>query len=268
MSASASGRTASRSAPTTTSYRQPGRTTCTPERHMRPSATLWTDFRDDAAVSPGRSTKTRCSTLPRSPDSRSTSNVSVSIKASRRHQWRFHIVGTIELGERFLPGLAGWLEAVFPAAVVAQDSFAQYLAVSVNAESHEEADADLDDALRGFAASAGLEDEVIVRRSSCAHGARDAAQLPAEIERFHLCGSRTRTSDTSSIATAPPTFEGTMGQARHQASSYTRLSHNPPALVPYLFRVGHPGSLGPPGPKVALCGAFPNPGTPPVTAVK
>jgi hypothetical protein len=97
----------------------------------------------------------------------------------------FHIVGTIELGERFLPGLAGWLQAVFPAAVVAQDSSAQYLAVSVNAESHEEADADLDDALRGFAASAGLEDEVIVQQSSCAHGARDAAQLLTEIERFH-----------------------------------------------------------------------------------
>jgi hypothetical protein len=97
----------------------------------------------------------------------------------------FHVVGTIQLDEALLPRLAGSLRAIFPAAVVAHDSSNQYLAVSVNAESHEEAEADLDDALRNFASATGLADEAVVQHLSCGHGTRDETQLLTEIERFH-----------------------------------------------------------------------------------
>ena len=96
----------------------------------------------------------------------------------------FHVVGVVDLDETYLPTLAGWLDSFFPAAIVAHDTSMQYLAVSVHAESHEEAEADLDDALQRFARSAGL-GEVSVNESACGHGARDAEGLLAEIERLH-----------------------------------------------------------------------------------
>ena len=95
----------------------------------------------------------------------------------------FHIVAAVEADEKSLALLAGWLHSIFPAAIVAHDASSQYLAVSVNAESPEEAEADLDDALRRFASSAGLE-EVTLNQSACGYGARDAAELLSEIERF------------------------------------------------------------------------------------
>jgi hypothetical protein len=55
----------------------------------------------------------------------------------------------------------------------------------VNAESHEEAEADLEDAIRSFANAVGVEDTWTTGSSSGA-GARDIDELLGEIQNYRL----------------------------------------------------------------------------------
>ena len=94
----------------------------------------------------------------------------------------FHFVGELErkqIGDH-LPRLAGYLAENFPAAVVAQDEEHVFLGVTIRAESHEEAQADFEDALLDFCDAVGLED-VFLSGSSSGQGARNANGLWREI---------------------------------------------------------------------------------------
>jgi hypothetical protein len=96
----------------------------------------------------------------------------------------FHIVGTLAaIPDEHLPHLAAHLEAMFSAAVVARDNERKYFAVNVNAESHEEAESDLDDALSLFSSAIGIEDHLIIGCASGA-GARDTSELLVEIHQY------------------------------------------------------------------------------------
>jgi hypothetical protein len=79
------------------------------------------------------------------------------------------------------------LEATFSTAVVARDNERKYFAVSVNAESHEEAESDLDDALSLFSSVLGIEDYLIGGCASGA-GARDTSELLVEIHQYRPLG--------------------------------------------------------------------------------
>jgi hypothetical protein len=98
----------------------------------------------------------------------------------------FHVVGTlVDLAFEHLARLAGHLAATFTAAVVAKSGEKGYVAVNVNAESHDEALADLEDALRVYADAEGIGEDLIDGCSS-GQGARDAEELLAEIRAYDV----------------------------------------------------------------------------------
>jgi hypothetical protein len=101
----------------------------------------------------------------------------------------FHVVGGVigAVERESLERLAANLRSVFPHAVVMSDGEHAYLGASVNAETHEEADAAIDEFLGAFGAAAGLED-VMTDGSSIGQGARRPHQLIEEIESFRRDG--------------------------------------------------------------------------------
>jgi hypothetical protein len=90
----------------------------------------------------------------------------------------FHIVGSFEDGVpgEDLAALAGHLAAHFPRAIVATEGDDSYFAVTVNAESFEEAEADFEDALEPFMEKVGFEDFPI-NSSSTGPGGRSLGDL-------------------------------------------------------------------------------------------
>jgi hypothetical protein len=100
----------------------------------------------------------------------------------------FHIVGTLAaIPDEHLPHLAAHLEATFSAVVVARDNESKYFAVNVNAESHEEAESDLDDAFSLFSSAVGIED-YLIGGCTCGAGARDTSELMTEIQQYRPLG--------------------------------------------------------------------------------
>ncbi|MEA2358219.1 MAG: hypothetical protein QOI62_1479 [Solirubrobacteraceae bacterium] len=95
----------------------------------------------------------------------------------------FHIAGAVDVPREHLAELAAHLDATFEAAVVAHDAQSVFFAVTVNAESHEEAEADLEDAIHSFANAVGI-DEASTTGSSSGAGARDVDELLTEIEEY------------------------------------------------------------------------------------
>ena len=101
-----------------------------------------------------------------------------------KHASAFHIVGTSRrLPRELLPKLAGHLSATFETAVVAYDSETVFLGVSMNAESHAEAEADLDDAFGVLADALGLEQDPLDSYFS-KHGPRNATELLTEMQSY------------------------------------------------------------------------------------
>lgn len=96
----------------------------------------------------------------------------------------FHVVGTLAgIPDEHLPHLAAHLEATFSASVIARDSESVYFGVSIHAESHEEAESDLDDAINLFSRALGIEDYPINGCTS-GHGALDTSELLVEIHQY------------------------------------------------------------------------------------
>lgn len=97
----------------------------------------------------------------------------------------FHLIGDFEsdLAGEFLPKLAGHLVEIFPVALLAVDETSSFFGVTVNAESHEEAEADFEDAVLDFCSAAGLADSPI-RGYSSGQGTRSAADLWREIATY------------------------------------------------------------------------------------
>ena len=95
----------------------------------------------------------------------------------------FHLVGAFgsQLTNDHLPQLAGHLAEIFPAAVVAADEKKNFFfGVNVYAESHEEAEADFEEAIFDFCSAVDLEDEALDGYSS-GHGALNVTDLLREI---------------------------------------------------------------------------------------
>jgi hypothetical protein len=90
----------------------------------------------------------------------------------------FHILGSLapELPREHLPSLAGYLDAKFPRAILATKEGEIFFAVSLHAENHEEAAADLEDALAAFMDGIGFE-EFPIDSSSSKPGGRGLADL-------------------------------------------------------------------------------------------
>jgi hypothetical protein len=100
----------------------------------------------------------------------------------------FHLVGGFgsQLSGDHLPQLAGHLAEIFPAAVVAADEKRSFFfGVNVHAESHEEAEADFEEAILDFCRAVSLEDEPLDGYSS-GHGALNVAGLWREIQIYRL----------------------------------------------------------------------------------
>lgn len=97
----------------------------------------------------------------------------------------FHLVGELpaEFPQERLPQLAGYLDAIFPVSILTRDGDGTLFGVTVNAESHEEAEADLQDAVTAFASSIGFDGDPFCSSSS-GHGARDRTELLAEIRKY------------------------------------------------------------------------------------
>jgi hypothetical protein len=96
----------------------------------------------------------------------------------------FHIVGTLtNVPDEHLPRLAAHLAATFSASVLARDNECVYFGVNVYAESHEEAEADFDDAI-GLCSLAFDIDGYPISVCTCGQGARDASELLAEIHGY------------------------------------------------------------------------------------
>jgi hypothetical protein len=113
----------------------------------------------------------------------------ISIDIQRLHLTKetsgsFHVVGTLAgIPDEHLPHLAAHLEATFSASVIARDSESVYFGVSIHAESHEEAESDLDDAMNLFSSALGIK-EYPIDGCTSGHGARDTSELLAEIHQY------------------------------------------------------------------------------------
>lgn len=94
----------------------------------------------------------------------------------------FHVVGDLaeDVPDDQMGRLAGHLTSIFPVALIARDGKDRVFAVTVNAESFEEAEADLFDAMVEFGASIGLEHD-LANGLSCGPGKRNKDQLITEI---------------------------------------------------------------------------------------
>jgi hypothetical protein len=97
----------------------------------------------------------------------------------------FHIVGGLGglIDAEQLRQLAANLAEAFPQAVVMSDGERAYFGLSVNAESHEEAEANLEDFLVAFQSAADLP-EYPVDGSAVGQGARRCEELIEEIESY------------------------------------------------------------------------------------
>jgi hypothetical protein len=97
----------------------------------------------------------------------------------------FHLIGDFDsdLAGELLPKLAGHLVEIFPAALLAVDETRSFFGVTINAESHEEAEADFEDAVLDFRNAAGLANAPISGYSS-GQGTRSVAELWREIEAY------------------------------------------------------------------------------------
>jgi hypothetical protein len=97
----------------------------------------------------------------------------------------FHVAGELNGidGIERLGQLAATFADAFPAAVVMSDGQKAYFAVSMNAESHEEADANLDELFAAFGDAVGLDDHP-VDGSTLSQGERSSDGLIEDIESY------------------------------------------------------------------------------------
>ena len=97
----------------------------------------------------------------------------------------FHLVGQLQdsLGAEVLGRLAANLEEEFPASVVMTGDDHAFFGVSVNAESHEEAEATFEEFLDAFEVATELEDYPIDGNTS-GQGKRSKSELVEEIEAY------------------------------------------------------------------------------------
>ena len=97
----------------------------------------------------------------------------------------FHIVGDLptSLTTEQLGELSGYLGATFPVGVVATHGERRVLGVTANAESAEEAQADLSDALEAFGDSIDEEEELL-HSFSCGDGAMERHEMLYELRRW------------------------------------------------------------------------------------
>jgi hypothetical protein len=102
----------------------------------------------------------------------------VGIPQDAKEGAAFHL--TERLGE-----LAGYLDHTFPAAVVAHVGASTVVGITMNAESHDEAEADVNDALAAFGRAIGLDEEFFVGACSTGQGGLDADDLAIEIWAYH-----------------------------------------------------------------------------------
>jgi hypothetical protein len=108
-------------------------------------------------------------------------------QAQKETSGSFHIVGTLaNVPNEHLARLAGSLASTFSASIIGRDSECVYFGVNVYAESHEEAEADLDDAIGLFSRALGIEDGYIVNGFTCGQGERDASELLIEIQQYRV----------------------------------------------------------------------------------
>jgi hypothetical protein len=101
----------------------------------------------------------------------------------KEHGTPFHIVGSFDAGEldQHLPQLAAHLASVFPVALLAQDEEGALFGITAYAESHDEAEADFQDALDDFIGRVGLEWDLL-GGTSCGIGKLEAKELLAEMK--------------------------------------------------------------------------------------
>jgi hypothetical protein len=101
----------------------------------------------------------------------------------------FHVAGGLSGLNRteVLGQLAATLAASFPSSVVMSDGQSAYFAVSINAESHEEAEANLEEILEAFGDAVGLSD-YLVDGSTLSQGERRSHELAEEIESYRRGG--------------------------------------------------------------------------------
>lgn len=101
----------------------------------------------------------------------------------------FHLIGEIadDFPEQGLATLAGYLDATFPVSVIARRGGGAFFGVTVNAESHEEAEADFSEAMEGIATAIDF-DRDPADGYSCGQGTRDSAALLTEIEAYRSLG--------------------------------------------------------------------------------
>lgn len=98
----------------------------------------------------------------------------------------FHVLGGLgqTLGAQQLGHLAANLAEVFPRAVVLTDGERSYFGITVNAETHEEAETNVDEFLFAFCEAAGLPED-LANGMSVGQGARQHHELVEEVERYH-----------------------------------------------------------------------------------
>jgi hypothetical protein len=116
----------------------------------------------------------------------------IGLSQSSKSGPTFHIVGDLdsEVPKAQMGRLAGHLSNVFSNAIVAQDGRHHVFAVTIKAESFEEAEADLFQAMIGFATKLGLDGD-LVNGMACGQGDRDHDQLIAEIKIYRNSLPRT-----------------------------------------------------------------------------
>lgn len=99
------------------------------------------------------------------------------------HGTPFHIVGSFATGEldQHLPQLAAHLSSIFPTALIAQDEEGSLFGITAHAESHDEAEADFQDALDDFIDRVGLEWDFL-GETSCGIGKLETKEMLAEMK--------------------------------------------------------------------------------------
>jgi hypothetical protein len=116
------------------------------------------------------------------------------------HGTPFHIVGSFATGEldQHLPQLAAHLSSVFPTALLAQDGEGSLFGITAYAESHDEAEADFQDALDDFIDRFGLGWDFL-GETSCGIGKLETKEMLAEMKsqrrRWREWRKRTPSSD-------------------------------------------------------------------------
>ncbi len=101
----------------------------------------------------------------------------------KQHGTPFHIIGSFPIGEldQHLPQLAAHLSTVFPAALLAQDEERALFGITAYAESHDEVEADFQDALDDFVDRVGLEWDFL-GDTSCGIGKLETKEMLTEMK--------------------------------------------------------------------------------------